>query len=548
MVGGESVTKTLVDVLKHAADECNNIEKRFIRIFKDHKQFYEIPYSLLYERAKKLATAFSGKGIKKNDYVIFQIGDMPEYLYTFWACEFIGAIPVPLPVNIRRFEATESSKKVNNVRTLLEGSFLIYGDSNASMYGNADERNINISKLMLKIDSYDSYEKENAEEDDIAFVQFSSGSTSNPKGVVLKHKNIIKNMEQISERLPLNGVKCCANWMPLTHDMGFIAFHLMPMKHSSNAILYSTELFMRNPLDFLKCVGETKSEFIGLSNSMIDIILKLMKVKKVDNLDLSALKFILNGSEPISCKSANLFLEVFKPYGLPENSMCYCYGMAEASLVVSVMEKSDNPSLRVNERDYYQEIITLDEDSEMEIPLVGKPLLDLEVIILDHNGVIRKENEIGEICIRGKNVMDGYLNIENNDFFTADGYFRTGDKGFLSDGKIAVIRRIKDIVFKNGVNYYSHDLERIVGEIYPEMINKCAAVQVNEKGKGNRIVLFINDAENADAKCRHINAEMVKKVGFMFEKFIQTDNFPRTMGGKIRRFKLADQYETEIRE
>lgn len=533
--------KTLVDVLKQAADYSENVQRRTVEFYIDNDHIYELSYSDLYKNSGKIAGQLKKSGIKKGDYVVLQIIDMRAYLYSFWACQMIGAIPVPLPVSRRAFKNSESDNKIANVRKKLVESFLLFDNSQKSKY-DVTEKNICISNYIDLLDELSEFNDIDVSEDDVSFVQFSSGSTSEPKGIVLKHKNIIENMRQISERLGLDGVQCCANWMPLTHDMGFIAFHLMPLKHFSNSILFATDLFLRNPLEFLRVAGKSKSEFIGLSNSMIEMIIKISKNKDLSRIDLSNLKHILNGSEPINCASSDMFNAIFAKCGLSSKSMCYCYGMAEASLVISLSKNEDISRMKVDEEEYYREKIVPDENSNFEIPFVGQPLDKLDVIIADNDGKALEDGQIGEICIRGKNVMESYLNMDSSQYFLDNGFFKTGDKGFIFDNKIAIIGRIKDIIFKNGVNYYSHDLERIIIQLYPEMINKVAIVQANQKKKG-RIIMFVSsDIENIDEKFKKLNIELVHRVGFMVEEHIEVKEFPRTESGKIQRFKLLVQY------
>lgn len=533
--------KVLMDILLNAA-KYGGENKAQLDVYRDSEHIYTITYERLFFDAKRTASAFSEAGIKKGDYVVFQILDIIGYLYSFWACQVLGAIPVPLPVNVRKYNNSENYNKIQNVRKEISNSYILFEDFQKELYENQDN-SICITTVIADLSKYPKHDLVDIFEEDVAFVQFSSGSTSAPKGVVLTHENIIENMRQISERLELEETKCCASWMPLTHDMGFVAFHLMPLKHFAHSILFAPELFVRNPMYFLNVVGQSEAEIIGLSNTMIEMILKIVKSRKPEGLNLSSLSCILNGSEPINCSSAETFVSVFGEYGLPDDCMSYCYGMAEASLVISLSKKRDNAYIRVNTDKYYHEEIEIDDNSNQIIPFVGQPLDGMDIIIIDSDEKILEDGQIGEICIKGKNVMRGYLNKDNEEFFTKTGYFKTGDKGFIFENRVAIVGRIKDIIFKNGVNFYSHDLERIICELFPEMTNKCAVVQEDGK-KANMIIFYVDRTidENAE-KFKKMNVELVKRVGFMLEEMKLVKEFPRTEGGKIQRFKLVSNYE-----
>lgn len=422
--------ETLIDVLCQAAKKCKEGNTHTIRVFMEKGKYREITYELLYMKAGKFASALREQGVQKKDYIVFQINDISTYLYSFWACQMIGAIPVPLPVEVNKYEETEAITKIKNVSKALPNAYLLHDGMQESAYygkmGIAENRIIDGVSMIRKSDTYEMFSEYNVNPEDVAWIQFSSGSTSTPKGVVLKHKNIIKDMEQISDRLQLEGTQNCANWMPLTHDMGFIAFHLMPLKHNSNATLFSPVLFMKDPFGFLREVSDCKAEMVGLSNSLIELYIKMGKMLRPDMLDLSSLRYILNGAEPVNCASARQFLDIYGKAGLRSDAMCFCYGMAEASLAISIA-RGDVASIMADRTQFYRgKVIPVKEDG-IEIALLGKVLKDLEVLILDDDGTILPDDCIGEIAIRGENVMDGYLGMDREGFFNQEGFFLTGD-------------------------------------------------------------------------------------------------------------------------
>ena len=543
--------KILTDVLDGAADYSEHTEQRVLTAFVNKDKYSVIPYEHIRYVALRLASALKECGVEKGSYVIFQIIDIPRYVYSFWACQYLGAVPVPLPVMNKKGDEIESIVKLKNIYEILSHSFILCENENIELckniVGQKEDRILHSNVLIRKANHYKPYSERNVTEEDIAMIQFSSGSTSTPKGVILRHKNIIKNMEQINERLELEGTQNCASWMPLTHDMGMIAFHLMPLKYYSNSSLFQPDLFLRNPLNFLKHVAETKAEFVGFTNSILELYLKLANPLVLKGLDLSHLRCILNGAEPINCASADKFMEVFGAYGLPKKSMCFCYGMAEASLVIAITAVNETDRVMLDTKELVYGKINCKSGELSAVPQVGRPMIDLDVVILSKDGETKKEDIIGEICIKGENVTEGYINTEGTALFTNTGYLRTGDKGFLHEGRLAVTGRIKDIIFKNGANYYSHDLERIVYSVIPELQGRCAVAQICKQGKEEKLALFLLTTEEKtilELK-KKINGEMLKRLGFSFEAYVLTDEFPRTSSGKIQRFMLVKAFEEE---
>jgi len=305
-----------------------------------------------------------------------------------------------------------------------------------------------------------------AKPEDTAFIQFSSGSTSDPKGVVLTHKNLITTMRAIIDGSNLTSEDRFFSWMPLTHDMGMIGNHLTPVALCSDLTLMDTSVFVRRPLLWLTAASERRSTILCSPNFGYKHFLKVYEAKGIDPIDLTNVRVIFNGAEPISLELCKQFLSSMSPYGLKPNTMFPVYGLAEASLAVSFPipgEAIKSTNLKRTKLAVGDKVEVSDEDS-MTFVHVGKAVRDCAIRITDIDNNILSDHAVGKIQLKGDNVTKGYYRAEeiNRQLITSDGWLETGDLGAFIDGELIITGRIKDIIFVNGLNLYSHDLENIL--------------------------------------------------------------------------------------
>lgn len=547
--------KTLIDYLEEAADYSLE-EKRYLRTVVKAEEYNEFTYAQLRVKARRIASKLIEFGVEKGDQIIFQIKDMETFIYFFWGCLYVGAQPVPLSVTTRQNEKEESYVKLKNVFRILNQPRIIVENQNKDFYKQVfqgfEEKIIEAESFLGDVDNYPEYLESKIYPDDVAFIQFSSGSTGNSKGVVLKHYNLVTNVIQISEYINGNKDSISCSWMPLTHDMGLIGFHLTPLFAKCNQTIFLPEVFIRYPMSYMKYLSEQRVSYTGFPNFGIDWILRFAKPDKMEGLNFENLKCILNGAEPIDCSVSEKFVELFKNYGLDEESMCFSYGMAEACVGVALSgrRKIQTVSLERNAYSTNNEVkITEKSSTSMELAVIGKPLKGMDIVIIDSNERELSECEVGEICIKGRNVTEGYFDYDNKKIFTSNGYFKTGDLGFLYHGNIVISGRKKDIIFKNGANFYAHDLERIVGEVEPELKANVVVIQANNKMRKEAIVLMIKQSysvEELDKLKKKINNEMMHRAGIIFDDFVTIKTILKTTSGKVKRYLLQQEYEKNL--
>lgn len=510
-----------------------------------------ISYHDLYTKAIKVKEIIKTKGVQKGDELIFQINDYPNFLITFWACVISGVLPVPINVN----NTSENIKKIKNVKALLNNAHLITEKKLFSKMNQIDNK-----VFTDKIIYTDDFNNENIEEntdlfqrepEDLVYLQFSSGTTGDPKGICLNSINLLANINDIVNHSNITEKDKLISWMPLTHDMGLIGVHLLGCLMQIDQILMAPSVFIREPELWLCKTDEYKASVLYSPNFGYKHFLKYLNKDK-HNWDLSHINVIFNGAEPISYNLCMQFLNELEYFGLPKKSMRAVYGLAEASLAVSIPTKEAPLKYHSVDRRFLNigDKVQFIEDNKQAFKIVeeGYPVSNCEVIIVDNEWNKLEEEHIGHICIKGKNVTSGYYNNQKkfNEIYK-NGWLKTGDLGFLKNKKLSITGRYKDIIFVNGINYYSNDLEEVILKNEAIDSNEIAVVGVfNENKRRDDILVFIKEkgkiSDKFLKKLNKIRTLLHSKVGIPIAKTIPINSLPKTSSGKIERYKLRQNY------
>ncbi len=539
--------------------EQNASTDRIITYIDGKDNEVSISYADLHERALNRLFALQQRGLKKDDECIIFLRNNENFIDIFWGCILGGIIPVPIAVGI----SDEHRSKLFKIFSKLERPHLYttediierlqqYADDNqeSAAYKKIKDKTL----LVSEVETVTGQGKvNNPEADDLAFIQFSSGSTSDPKGVMLTHKNIMSNLNAIGEGAKYTDQDISFSWMPLTHDMGLIGFHLNMVAYGMSQCLMATDLFSRRPLLWLEKVSEKKATVLCSPNFGYKHYLKSYEKKKpLDNVELSSVRLIYNGAEPISVDLCDTFLTTLKDYGLKRETMFTVYGMAEATLAVSFPVSGeeyravyvDRHNLNIGERIKF---IDANNQDALSFAIVGKPVLDCLVRIADKENVFA-DDTVGSIQISGPNVTKGYYKNEeaNHAAITSDGWLDTGDLGFIHNAELIITGRAKDIIFANGLNYYPHDLEDLLLNIEGMELGKVVIYGVwNENLQRDELIIFI--LYRADIKdfinlAKQASRSLNEQSGLEIDHVIPVKRIPKTTSGKVQRRILGDAY------
>lgn len=513
-----------------------------------------ISYEELNKNAISILGYFQEIGLKEGDELIFQLKHPRHFIEIFWAC-ILGKI-IPVPLNIAY--TGELVNKLINVIDCLISPYLITDENEIEFLLHNETLKERIERKILKVNNFKkgiTGHISHANKEDIAYIQFSSGSTGSPKGVVLTHENLLTNIDSIQNGLcsPITG-DLFFSWMPLTHDMGLIGFHLTPTAAGWNHFIMSTELFIRNPSLWLSKISQHKITFTSSPNFGYQYLLKHFKAEKNQNINLSSLRLIGNGAEPISIDICNRFYDYFKKYGLKENVIFPVYGLAEACLAVAFSKPGDvirwvevdRNSLNIGDCI----LAPKDEKSSIKFVCVGEEVKNTSICIVDLHQNKLKNGHVGIIQIKGLNVTKGYYrnSIANKSLIGTDGWLNTGDLGFKDqNGKLYIVGRYKDIIFVNGSNYYSPDLERIAENVPGiELGKNLISADYNEKLSRDEIVAFVQFRGKLESFLplkMQLQATMNDEVGIILDEIVPVKSIPKTTSGKVQRYKLLKEYQ-----
>ncbi|HTE42895.1 MAG TPA: non-ribosomal peptide synthetase, partial [Steroidobacteraceae bacterium] len=400
--------------------------------------------------------------------------------------------------------------------------------------------------------------------DDPLFIQFSSGSTSEPKGVVLTHANVLANARGSTAAAGFNEKDVGLSWMPLTHDMGLVGMHLIMMYSAIPQHFMPTELFVRRPLLWMEFAARYKATISTSPNFGYRHFLKVLSDRSVDQWDLSSLRLIFNGAEPIARDLCDEFMDRMAPAKLKRTAMFPVYGLAEASLAVSFPKPGstyhaitlDRHQLNVGETTTTAQSGTRD---AVEFLSVGTPIPECEVRLCTDADVVVPDGQVGHLQIRGANVTRGYLEDAeaNANFFAPGDWLRTGDLGLFKDGELYITGRAKDIIFVNGQNYYPHDLEAIAQNAPGLELNKVvvAGIRPPQAATDELTIFVLHRGSMADfiptaAAVSHLVNE---QAGLEVAHVVPVKRIPKTTSGKLQRHLLVQEmldgaFDAELRE
>jgi acyl-CoA synthetase (AMP-forming)/AMP-acid ligase II len=384
---------------------------------------------------------------------------------------------------------------------------------------------------------------------DVAFLQYTSGSTSNPKGVMVSHANLVRNLEMMQAAFGTSGESRLASWLPLFHDMGLIGNALHALFLGVPCFLMAPLSFMQRPLAWLRVISEHRVDFAGCPNFGFDDCVDHLRSRGADGLDLSSWRVAYNAAEPVRSATLERFAAAFAPFGFDRRALYPCYGMAEATVMIS--GKTDRTAMPI------------------ESTLAGKPIVSCgsalpgeEIAVVDPETCRRHAvGVVGEIWVRGPHVSSGYWdNAEATaacfDAILADeggGWLRTGDLGFLdASGELFVSGRLKDLIIVRGQNHYPQDIEFSAQEAHDAFHGLPGAAFVTARGEHAEALVVVQEADHRlrrltsiDALQTAIRETVALDHGLSVHRavIVRPGTVPRTTSGKVRRVQARALWE-----
>jgi acyl-CoA synthetase (AMP-forming)/AMP-acid ligase II len=396
---------------------------------------------------------------------------------------------------------------------------------------------------------------------DLAFLQYTSGSTSEPKGVMVTHGNLIGNLRMIHDRfMPADQDGSSVAWLPPYHDMGLVGGMLAPLYFASPVTLMPPLAFVQRPRRWLQAISSTRARISGGPSFAYELCVRKVTPEQRDRLDLRSWEVAFNGAEPVDPRTLEAFAEYFAPAGFDARAFKPCYGLAESTLLVSAVSHAGTPSAcAFVKEDLAKGIATpciAGAAHGRTLVSCGTPVLTVAIIDPDRLAECGT-GQIGEIWVAGPSVAGGYWNrpAETRETFQArvagtggGPFLRTGDLGFVREGELFVTGRLKDLIIIDGQNHYPQDLERTVSLVLPSLgLGECAAFSVERDG-GEELVVVIGlggrSSLEPDEVRRQVRAAVTEHHDLRVADIVvvKAGRIPRTASGKVRRRSCKAMY------
>ncbi|HZX26266.1 MAG TPA: condensation domain-containing protein, partial [Telluria sp.] len=559
---------TLIDVLQYRASPESGTADRIAYTYMADGDNVSgtITFAELDRAARRLA-AHLQQWTEPGDRILLVYPPSLDYIVAFYACVYAGVTAVPAlpPANARTFPrllliAQDAEPRIALAPPGIVGKMRQLQAESPSTLTRLDWRAVDELD-----DAAAEWHRPPVTQDSLMFLQYTSGSTGAPKGVMVSHGNILANLRLIQASFPMSPDDTAVSWLPPHHDMGLIIKIIFPMYAGSHCIQFPPASFVARPYRWLKAMSDYGARFTAAPNFAYDLCLDKVTEEQKRTLDLSKLAFSLNAAEPVRPATLRRFAAAFAGCGLREAALSPSYGLAEATLWVSsssVNRQLDPPeTLHVNKVALAAGRIVLDTDpaTSTEIVSVGPPAARAHhvAIVAPDTCAALPADQVGEVWVHGGSVAQGYWNRPelSADTFaahTANGrgpYLRTGDLGFVHEGNLYIAGRIKDVMIFNGRNVYPTDVEATVERVHPAFReNGCAAFTL-EDDSGTRLVLVQEVAARQKVELAEVIGRLRAEVLEQHEildiaavLLVRASHVPRTSSGKIQRSRCRTMY------
>jgi acyl-CoA synthetase (AMP-forming)/AMP-acid ligase II len=513
------------------------------------EQDHEVPMARIRERGRLIAADLRGRGVRKGDRIALVLPTCPEFVECFFGVLYAGAVPVPLYPPVRLGRLDEYHRNTAAMLAAVDAALVVTDERIRRFLGVAVD--ISAPRLGLvtasSLGGTTSVEIEVAD-DDVALIQFSSGTTSDPKPVALTHANLLSNLAAIERYLADEGAPnpVGVTWLPLYHDMGLIGNLLSAFYMPAPLVLLPPELFVAVPAAWLRAISRHRGTVTAAPNFAFGLCLKRIRDEELEGVDLSSWRVSLNGAEAVTAAVQRRFDERFGRWGLRASSLTPCYGMAEASLGVTF--KPAGTCYRTLGVD--AEKLAVDGVVELgskELVSVGRPLPGVKVEIRDDQGVVLPPGRVGHVVVRGASVMVGYFGrTDLTDQVLQNGWLDTGDLGFAHDGELFLCGRHKDIIIVRGANHAPEEFEAALDALDGVRTGCAVAVGFIPTGEDDEaLAMLVETASDAAPTLAHDVASRVEertRIRPAHVELLAPGTLPRTSSGKLRRREARTQW------
>ena len=511
-------------------------------------------YRELYHAATKMSVALIERGVQPGDRVLIVLPTSLEFVTVFFAVQFAGGIAVPTypPAGLRMKSGLD---RLGHIANASGSKLCVTNEQLRPIMGELALRSKGIADIVT-VEALGEggapEEKYRARGSDPSFIQYTSGSTGNPKGVLVTHSNLVNNIQCSGQAMRINREDVMVSWCPLYHDMGLIGGLLYPIYWRIPLVLMSPLSFLSRPITWLRAITENKGTISPAPNFAYSMCVSRIKQEDREGLDLSSWRLALNGAEPVNYRTVVDFQETFRPYGFSDTSMLPVYGLAEGTLAAAFPHPGSRVRFEVVDR---QELangraVLSSGKGSMAVVSVGNAMPGHGLLIVDENGEELPEREVGHIVVSGASVMEGYFQDEEaSSKIISNGWLWTGDLGYFADENLYVTGRAKDLIIVRGRNLYAEDIERAVERIDGVRPGAVVAFGVYDESEEREHVIVVcetkvtEDDERATL-ANEVSAKVSEYCDVALDEVVLVgpSTIPKTSSGKRQRSSCRDMY------
>ncbi|NJD34217.1 MAG: AMP-binding protein, partial [Betaproteobacteria bacterium] len=549
---------TLVEILQWHARR--HPERPHVLFQRSATQTDTLNYGTLLATARQVAAGLRGLGVVPGRCVALMLPTGLEFFHSFYGILLAGAIPVPIYPPTRPGQVEDHLRRQAGILQNCEAVALISFDA-ARMVARILSglvptlREVTTpQELCNKGSAAAPLADHRGQGTEIAFIQYTSGSTGNPKGVTLDHGNLLANIRAWGQAVALTPADVVVSWLPLFHDMGLIGAWLGSLYHACPLVLMSPLDFLARPERWLWAIHQYRGTVTAAPNFAFELCLRHLDPDRLQGLDLSSWRYAANGAEPVGAEPLARFAAAFRPYGFRPAALAPVYGLAECSVGLAVSPPGRGPLIDRVRREALaagEALLAADDDAHaLQLVACGRPLPGHEVRIVDESGSELPPRRVGRLEFRGLSATRGYYrNAEATARLIRDGWLDSGDLAYLADGDIVITGRIKDMIIRGGRNLYPYELEDAVGGL-PGVRRGCVAVfGVGAAGQGTEKLVVVAESRETDDAARQ---ELIRRIDGLTVDLLGTppDDVVlapphavlKTSSGKIRRSATREIY------
>jgi acyl carrier protein len=550
--------QTLTEALEYHVEK--QPDRLCVFLYEEQKEV-PITYRDLYAGALAYAARLAAEGLLPGQMVAIMLPTSKEYLFAFYGTLLAGGVPVPLypPARLTTIE-DHMTRHVGILKSA--GATIMITIPEAKPLAWLLRAQVESLRAVMVPDDFadqstNQFSPVRGRAGHIGFLQYTSGSTGNPKGVVLTHENLLANVQAMGKAVSATTSDVFVSWLPLYHDMGLIGGCFATMFLGFPVVLMSPLAFLSRPSSWMRAIHRHRGTISGGPNFSYELCIRRIDDKDMEGLSLETWRFAFNGAEPVSPDTIHAFTEKFSPYGFRKNSISPVYGLAECSVGLAFTTPGEPWRMDTLKRETFTTTgEAVDAGAQDPAPLkivgCGHVIPGHDVRVVDGAGFEAPDRQEGRLQFRGPSATTGYYrNPEaTKALFAGGGWLNTGDRAYLSDGMIYITGREKDIIIRSGRNISPYELEEAVGDL-PGIRRGCVAVFGSlDRASGTERVVVLAETREKDATIhealkKRINQLAVSLIAAPADDIVLAPpaTVPKTSSGKIRRVAAREYYE-----